>query len=210
MRTAKQRAALRDLLADYGVLLYEASYMLAALGEAESPDRLDELDVLAEVCSEATSKHRELSHVVAYPAPPAAGWSAAELHALLDRLQQMVDDILRIGTMLTHIRLDRLPENVLEQVHLVQGLSRLVSESVESLGDPVALQRCAEAVHHGATTNRLYGGSGSVSSSASTAADESAQAGDIQELIAARDALGTEVDRLWDFERLLVTSVGMP
>ena len=210
MKTAKQRAALSDLLADYGTLLYEASYVLAVLGEAKSPDRADELDVLNEIWSEATDKHRELSHLVAYPAPSAAGWSAVELHTLLDGLQQMVDDFLRIGTMIAGIHLERLPETVLDKVHLVQGLSRLVAESVESLSDPIALQRCAEAVRRGAHVVHHEGGAAADTRPAPQRRTEPVQGGDAQEVTVVQDALGTEVDRLWNFERLLVTSLGMP
>ena len=141
------REIVHGLMADYGGLLFESAYLLAAVAEAPATARGDEFDVLLEVASEGTRKHVQLTEQFPSPVTLEADWS--QERALVTSVHDLFEVILRIGANLTDCMVSDLPAEVIQNVRLVVSVSRSLAHALEVDQDPAEAERCLWAARLG-------------------------------------------------------------
>lgn len=134
-------------VADYGRLLYESAYLLATLAEAPPDARVDEFEVLLEIDAEGARRYFDLVQQLSSP----GGASAArqDVQHVVSSVHALFGVFVRIGATLTASGAGEIPELLIENVRLIEGVSKSLAHALESQRDPAEIERCMWAVQLG-------------------------------------------------------------
>lgn len=118
-----------EALADYGMLLHEATQVLS--GMARDDLRAEEYEELQAIHAEGADFHRG-----------GLGGRDAALRALAGDLRSMFDSAMALGAVLS--TRPSLPEATVAALYVVESMTRSLSEAIESMHEPIVVSRRVE------------------------------------------------------------------
>lgn len=123
-----------EALADYGMLLHEATQVLA--GMARDDLRGQEYEELQEIYAEGADFHGG-----------GFGGTGTALRTLADDLRAMFRSVMALGALLS--TKPNVPETTVAALYVVDSMTRSLSEALELLHDPVLVSRKVEEIASG-------------------------------------------------------------
>lgn len=128
-----------EALADYGILLSEATQVLTSIADLPAAERTEEFADLQAVYAEGADSHQgELL-------PPGYRPQDKELRDLPEILRSMFGTVMALGSTLTaDTRV--LPETAVAGYHVVESMTRALSAALDRLDDPAYVAEKAGTV----------------------------------------------------------------